>query len=251
MDVPAPLDPALAHPTRARLFSLLGELRRPAATDELAELLKSHPNGIRVHLGRLHAAGLITRERIRQARGRPRDMWTIAPTARPGGAPPTAYVQLGRWLARVVSAGPISRRRIEATGRSIGRELAPDGGGSPEQRLKAVLVSLGFQPQRQALPGAHLTYRLGNCPFCDAVRESPEVVCGLHRGITRGLLDAIAPDARLAAFVPGEDPRRAGCLIGFAGVRTPGASATPPLRSPRTPPPTPPAQPTSTRGRQR
>jgi hypothetical protein len=37
-------------------------------------------------------------------------------------------------------------------------------------------------------------------------------VCTLHRGLTRGLLDELAPFARLTAFVP-EDSERAGCLI--------------------------------------
>ena len=135
MDLPVPPVDALAHPTRARLFTLLGELRRPAGTDELAALAKLHPNGVRVHLGRLQAAGLLERERIPQARGRPRDMWTIA------------------------------------------------------------------------------------------------------------------PEAQLAAFVPGEDPRRAGCLIELGGALTHEAGATPTRPSRRTPPPTRPARPTSTRAR--
>jgi hypothetical protein len=41
-------------------------------------------------------------------------------------------------------------------------------------------------------------------------------VCTLHRGMTRGLLDAIAPRTRLAGFVP-RDPDAAGCLIELQG----------------------------------
>jgi hypothetical protein len=37
-------------------------------------------------------------------------------------------------------------------------------------------------------------------------------VCTLHRGITRGLLDELAPDAKLIDFVA-KDPDTAGCLI--------------------------------------
>src|SRR5689334_17563407 len=83
MDLPTQLDEALAQPTRARLFALLRDLRRPAGTEELAERLTLHPNGVRVHLERLRKAGLVARERNRQARGRPRDMWVIASDARP------------------------------------------------------------------------------------------------------------------------------------------------------------------------
>src|SRR4051794_12603887 len=147
MDLPARPDDALAQPTRARLFGLLDELRRPAGTEELAESLELHPNGVRMHLERLAEAGLLERRRTRQARGRPRDMWTIAPDAQPGGEAPTGYLDLGRWLARLVSEGKTSRRAVESLGREIGRELAPTGDASPaDEKMRSTLASLGFQP---------------------------------------------------------------------------------------------------------
>ena len=152
-DVPRQLDDALAQPTRARLFALLNELRRPAGTEELSERLELHPNGVRAHLARLHGAGLVSRERIRQARGRPRDMWMVAPDARPGGDPPSGYADLARWLARVIATHKTPNRAAEGTGRKIGRELAPDDDWPSEEKLHAVLASLGFQPRREATPG--------------------------------------------------------------------------------------------------
>ncbi|MGZ4342120.1 MAG: helix-turn-helix transcriptional regulator [Solirubrobacteraceae bacterium] len=216
MDVPARPGDVLSQATRARLFGLLGEARRPMGTEELAQRLDLRPNGVRVHLERLREAGLITRERTRQGRGRPRDMWLISPDARPGGEPPAAYTDLGRWLARVISPGRTSLRRIEATGRMIGRELAPDGACSPEDKMHAVLTSMGFQPCRELDQAGGLTYRLCNCPYRDAVQESPEVVCTLHRGITRGLLDEIAPETKLRGF-QARDPYLTGCLIELSG----------------------------------
>jgi predicted ArsR family transcriptional regulator len=217
MDLPTRPDEALAQPTRAELFALLGELRRPTSTDELAERMGLHPNGVRVHLERLREAGLVARERTRRGRGRPRDMWTVAPDARPGGDPPTAYADLGRWLARAIAPGKTRLRAVEATGREIGRGLAARrGAGSAEEKMHAALVSLGFQPEREVEPGGLLTYRLGNCPYRDAVRENQPVVCTLHRGITRGLLDTLAPETKLSGFVP-RDPDTAGCLIALRG----------------------------------
>ena len=219
MDLPPRLDDELAQPTRAQLFTVLRDLRRPAGTDELAEQLGLHPNGVRVHLERLRKAGLIAREQHRYGRGRPRDMWTVAPDAQPGGVPPTGYVDLGRWLARAYSPGRTSLRAVEATGRQIGRDLGREPGaepGSAEASMHAGLVSLGFQPRREQQPGAELTYRLCNCPYREAVRENQAVVCTLHRGITRGLLDALAPDTELVGFVP-RDPDTAGCLIQLRG----------------------------------
>jgi predicted ArsR family transcriptional regulator len=217
MDLPSRPDDALAQPTRARLFGLLGELRRPTSTDELAARVALHPNGVRAHLERLREAGLVTRDRARQPRGRPRDMWIVAADARPGGDPPSAYTELGRWLARAIAPSKTRLRAVEATGREIGRDLTSQGGaGSAEDTMHAALASLGFQPEREVDPAGSLTYRLGNCPYRDAVRENQPVVCTLHRGITRGLLDAIAPETKLAGFIP-RDPDNAGCLIELRG----------------------------------
>ena len=62
-----------------------------------------------------------------------------------------------------------------------------------------------------------MTFCLGNCPYRDAVRENQEVICALHRGLTRGLLDVLEPQAKLTAFEP-RDPYEAGCLIELAGL---------------------------------
>ena len=208
---------ALSQPTRARLFDLLADLHRPAATDELATRLQMHPNGVRTHLERLREAGLVERRPTRHGRGRPRDMWAIAPDATAGGEPPSGYAQLGRWLTGLLAGSRTSRRAVEARGREIGHELAPVAdGASPEERMHATLVSLGFQPRREVDETGALTYRLCNCPYRDAARESQDVVCTLHRGITRGLLDEIAPETKLAGFVP-RDPYAAGCLIQLQG----------------------------------
>src|SRR5262249_54469220 len=81
-----------------------------------------------------------------------------------------------------------------------------------DQALDALLAALGFAPRREDTSGATLTFRLCNCPYRDAVRDNPEVVCALHKGITRGVVDALARQPRLVAFVP-SDPDRAGCLV--------------------------------------
>jgi hypothetical protein len=62
-------------------------------------------------------------------------------------------------------------------------------------------------------------FELGNCPYRAAVRANQPVVCTLHRGLTRGLLDRLEPRAALSDFVP-RDPDHAGCLIEIEGRRT-------------------------------
>lgn len=216
---------ALAHPTRARLFALVAQLRRPAATAELAERLGLHPNGVRLHLERLADAGLLERGRERRPRGRPRDTWSVSPGARPSGEAPSAYADLGRWLVRSLTGAGVGVEEVEATGRRIGRELAPDpDDGSAEERMRGVLAALGFSPERKRARGrGRLSYKLGNCPYREVAGERRQVVCGLHRGMTLGLLDAIDPDTELTSFVP-RDPAKAGCTIELRGPMAGGGS---------------------------
>lgn len=210
----------LSQATRARLFAHLSALGRPASTDELALELALHPSGVRLHLERLRAAGLVVRERTPQAVGRPRDSWSIAPDALPTGQPADAYPRLARWLARAIPARPRRLREIERTGRAVGRELAPHRerrADSADEALGRALTGLGFAPQRERPSPGTVLYRLGSCPYREAVQENQDIVCALHRGLTLGLLDQLAPAARLARFAP-QDPTRAGCLIEVTGL---------------------------------
>ncbi|HZO77021.1 MAG TPA: helix-turn-helix domain-containing protein [Solirubrobacteraceae bacterium] len=208
----------LAQPTRAHLFGRLARLGRLASTDELSEELGLHRSGVRAHLERLRAAGLVSRERLPQPRGRPRYGWQIAPNALPRGEPPDAYRTLARWLARSVPPRPARLREVERTGREVGREISP-----PHEKSEAVqamgrtLTALGFAPQSELKSNGHVVLTLGSCPYRGAVHDNQPVVCGLHRGLTQGLLDVLEPAARLANFVP-KDPDRAGCLIEVEGL---------------------------------
>lgn len=211
-------DDVLAQPTRARLFAALASLGRPASTDELAAQLGLHPSGVRVHLERLRAAGLIVREREPQAVGRPRDRWSIAAEAPPGGEPPGAYRRLARWLAASIPASRHRLRELERAGRQLGHQLAPVGDRSqPEETIARTLTAQGFAPRHERTDPATVRFTLRACPYREAVRDNQPVVCALHRGLTRSLLDQLAPSARIAAFEP-HDPDLAGCVIEVRGL---------------------------------
>jgi predicted ArsR family transcriptional regulator len=208
----------LAAPTRARLFSRLAVLDRVVTTNELSGALGLHRSGVRVHLERLRAAGLVSRERLPQKLGRPRYGWQIAPDALPGGEPPDAYRTLARWLARSIPSRPVRLREVERAGRELGREvLSQHGESGPVQAMGRALTTLGFAPQSELKRNGRVVFTLGNCPYRGAVHENQAVVCGLHRGLTKGLLDVLEPSAKLADFVP-KDPDRAGCLIEVDGL---------------------------------
>ncbi|MGC9219858.1 MAG: helix-turn-helix transcriptional regulator [Solirubrobacteraceae bacterium] len=218
LDVPLLAGDVLAQPTRARVFALLGALHRPAGTEEVARALDLHPNGVRIHLERLLAAGLVERRREHMVRGRPRDTWTISPNATPGGAAPTAYTALARWLVRALVVSGAHVREMEVTGQQIGHGLAAERQGlrANELTLFDWLTAMGFQPVREPSTGTQATYRLRNCPYRVAVHEQARLVCALHRGLTNGWLQAIDPHNALAGF-DAKTPGQAGCLISIRG----------------------------------
>lgn len=223
MDLPGSSGDVLAQPTRARIFALLVERRGAIGTEALAEQLDLHPNGVRRHLERLHRAGLVERRRSRGERGRPGDRWSVAAGAHPGGERPSGYADLARWLARALPAVPRRLREVEEAGREIGHELAPAEFDDPVDGFRQAIAALGFQPvveEGEPVAGEEgergFACRLDNCPYRDSVRENPDVVCALHRGITEGLLAELDPGARLVRFEP-RDPDRAGCLVGVEG----------------------------------
>jgi predicted ArsR family transcriptional regulator len=209
VDLPRPTEGALAQPTRARIFAFLVDRRAPAATQEIAAAFGLHPNGIRTHLERLEEGGFVVRSRQSAGAGRPRDIWTVSPQAHPGGTSPRAYGDLADWLARAIPSTRARQREVERTGREIGAELV--GGGKGAEAFRDVLAALGFEPELEVRTDG-FGCRLGNCPYRDAVLRNQQIVCGLHRGITAGILDAVDPGARLTKFEP-KDPRRAGCRV--------------------------------------
>jgi predicted ArsR family transcriptional regulator len=211
VDLPLPAEDALAQPTRAQIFTFLVQRRGPAGTEEVAAHFGLHPNGIRRHLERLLEGGFVTRTRIRQSQGRPRDSWAVSPEAQPGGRRPRAYTDLAGWLARAIPANPTRLREVERAGREIGRELAPAPRAGVGEDLLDALAALGFEPTISEEEGG-FSCALGNCPYRDSVKVNQEVVCTLHRGITTGLLAELDPEAKLTAFEP-HDPERAGCKI--------------------------------------
>lgn len=216
MDLPNPTEEVLAQPTRARIFELLVEMKRPISTGLVAEQLDLHVNGVRRHLERLVEAGLIERRSERGGRGRPGDRWVVAPGANPGGQRPTAYAELAVWLAEAIPADPEALERVEEVGRRIGRTLradsAEEAGESVAEAFRDTFAALGFQPRIEDTGDGGFVCSLGNCPYLESATVNRAAVCGLHRGMTEGLVERLDADAEVAVFEP-RDPRRAGCVV--------------------------------------
>ena len=219
-------------PTRARTCSpsrpvrscsrALSELRRPAGTEELAERLELHPNGVRVHLERLREAGLVRASAPRQARAAAGHVGDRVRTRGPAASRPRAYADLGRWLARLDLAGQdqSARGRGERDARSVassrptGRRSV--GRGEDARRARRRWAS---SPSARSIAAGGLTYGCATAPTATPCARTSDVVCTLHRGITRGLLDEHRPGDELDRLRPARPVHRRLPDRAYAGVR--------------------------------
>ncbi|MEO7125025.1 MAG: helix-turn-helix domain-containing protein [Nakamurella sp.] len=224
--------PSLPHLSGARA----GVLRAVAATDDpvtvasLAEQLNQHPNTVREHLDALVANGRV--ERFRRApsgRGRPAWLYRFATVTAgdadgsdlmsgPVGADGQEYVALAVALIDQVSAtSPDPRAMARAAGERWGRTLVERHVGNltapsskPTAQVAELLRELRFESQSTDDPKK---MRLTTCPFLDAAKRHPEVVCQIHLGIVRGAMEQLGADPESADLHPFAEP--GACLLNF------------------------------------
>jgi predicted ArsR family transcriptional regulator len=208
-------------------LEVLHLLRTEGATtvQALAARTGLHDNTLRGHLDHLVADGLATREPEQRAvRGRPRLVYraathagtTDAGTGGPGPARGLDEAAARAGLTRLLlaaygapaddvaaSAVAAGERMLDALPGPVAR--ASTGAQAQRSALHAHLDRLGFDPEPDA-DGA--TVRLWRCPFLDLARARPEVVCAVHLGLARGVLDRVGGPVRADRLVPFAGPRR-------------------------------------------
>ncbi len=203
-------------PARARVLALLREAGRPRRSREagrplgiaeVGERLGVHPNSARFHLDALVEAGLVDSERERRsAPGRPRALYA----ARPGGPGSRRYELLSEMLVgfiedEVGDAGAAAER----AGRAWSTQLTgPDVGDSGADVLDAVIAGLdevGFS-SGLADDEAGLRLEVRHCPFLEVARGHERVVCSLHLGLMRGLLERMDAPLGVSELEPLVEP---------------------------------------------
>jgi predicted ArsR family transcriptional regulator len=191
---------ALADPRRARILAELDGAAEPLDSSELGRRVGLHPNTVRWHLAILADAGLVrSRSAPRDRPGRPRRVYEPTERARSSSdeRPPTgdAHRALATALVDVVAGQPGAGQAAERAGRAWGRAEAVRAGptANPMARLASVLAAHGFAP---AVEGREVA--MHRCPFPDLARTSPEVVCGVHRGLVDGVLDGLGTGLAVA-----------------------------------------------------
>jgi predicted ArsR family transcriptional regulator len=188
MSTPTTVHRALADPRRADLVAALEDAVEALDASELGRRVGLHANTVRWHLGILEDAGIVrSHAEHRATPGRPRRVWERAPGAGAGAV--DEHRALAEALVSVVAGLPGAADAAETAGRAWGARLARRAGsastptGEPVEELVRVLDERGFEPH---VEGHEITMR--RCPFVDLARESPAIVCGVHRGLVAGVL---------------------------------------------------------------
>lgn len=214
--------PALTAP-RARVLEHLEAAPSGLTVEDVAEQLDLHPNTARKHLEGLVGRGLVESETVPSpGRGRPARLYRA--TARPE---PDTRVREYAALAAVL-AGHIARTSRDphadalAAGESWGRALAAgaERGSAAHARRTVVdlLDGLRFDPDANA--GA-TTVRLRRCPLLDTAKAHPDVVCPVHLGLVRGVLDETGGDVDSAELEPFAEP--GACVLRLGSRRGRGS----------------------------
>lgn len=182
-------------PTRTRVLALLQDSGTPLTAAAAATQLGLHVNSVRFHLDALVADGLASREREeRSTPGRPKVLYSTAVDA-----PPVAhrsYRLLAEMLTTFIAdAVPEPAVAAERIGREWGRFLAPSR--APFDRLverdalDAVIDTLdgaGFD-SHVVEHADGLDLHVSHCPFLEVAEQHHDVVCSVHLGLMRGILE--------------------------------------------------------------
>lgn len=202
---------ALASSTRQRVLDALTLSPAPLDSQAIATSLALHVTTVRFHLDQLEDAHLVRRQpETGGRRGRPRMLYTPAASERAEGS----REQLIGILAGALAShdNDDGQSRSLKAGKQWANELAlkqPEPpNGRDLDRLVHVLDELGFDPRTKGDD----VIQLHACPFRDAARIHPQVVCSVHRGLIEQVLDASTiAGGNSAQLLPFVEPEL--CLI--------------------------------------
>lgn len=215
---------AMASPTRRRVLDVVAATDEGVDAATIATRLHLHVTTVRFHLDQLESVSLVARRVAgEKRRGRPRVLYVAAhegrrnrdtaqardtardtarvPGAQEAAAPASAVeersrAQLIEVLAAALAAqaaqdGDRGRGAAIAAGRAWGSRAGGGIAGAGETvdaARTAVLLStlddLGFAPERRGNDVA-----LHGCPFREAAREHPHIVCAAHLGLIREIMN--------------------------------------------------------------
>lgn len=184
----------------------------------IAEHTGLHANTVRFHLERLEADDLVRRQvRRGGGSGRPPLMYTAAAVPNAGNEH-REFAQLAKVLAQLVAStnhDPVGPS-IDS-GRAWGLELVAASTDAPSQQeavtaLVEILARIGFAPEISGDDGTVVLQR--HCPFLEVAESHQDVVCSMHLGLMRGLLEGMNAPIAVEHLMPFADPN--GCRASLA-----------------------------------
>jgi predicted ArsR family transcriptional regulator len=183
---------ALGDNTRYAIYLELARSPSPRSTAEIADTLDLHVNTVRPHLERMREVGLLEVRSEARGVGRPQHRYSLAPEAPSLGLEPSPYPALARMLLRLAGSAGLDTEAAVDAGRDQGEaDAAAWPAGSPcLEALMTELDTMGFDPE-VAIDDDVATVAFAHCPFADLAAADPRLVCGLHRGMVEGFVDAI------------------------------------------------------------
>ena len=211
----------LDSPVRRRIVDLLSELATHDAhgaqgltAAELGERLGVHPTTARFHLDQLVGSGLVESHFVKARVGRPRKLYRSPTRPLPvdGSAAMRKLTELltETWPGDDHTVTPEQAGRRWAL-RHVRTEGTPTQARSPGAWLGKIGLTVdalhewGYRPDlRTSDAGRTAELVLTDCPFMTLAQARPDVVCGVHRGLIRGALEAVGEpetDVGLQPFV--------------------------------------------------
>ena len=193
----------LGDNTRYAIYLELARAARPLVTAEIAETLGLHPNTVRPHLDRMREVGLLdVTTGARGEVGRPQHRYSLAADAPSFGLEPPTVPILARMVLDMAERLSANAADAAAVGESEGSARAAAYANAPSalEAVVADLDRLGFDPVvAEGDDADHAVVAFANCPFSTYAETHPDLVCGLHRGLVTGFVDAMG-DAEVVEF---------------------------------------------------
>ncbi|MGV9678095.1 helix-turn-helix transcriptional regulator [Nocardia sp. NPDC003482] len=176
---------------RRRLLAILRGASEPLDAQELARVTGQHVTTVRFHLDVLTRESLVRQfQQPPRGRGRPRIGYTAVQRS-------VGYQDLAQVLADQLGSDP--RRRSDAAiaaGRAWGARLETmeqpiTSLDDAKDATMTMMSELGYAPERDpgSETGDQVLIRMTACPLRDLARTHSEVVCGVHLGLMREVID--------------------------------------------------------------
>lgn len=206
---------------RSALLETLRAQVEPTTLSALAAAAGLHQNTVRDHLDALLKAGLASRHAA-EPTGRGRPAWLYEATDAELETP-SEYAGLASALAEAIHRrSPDPAEDAHAAGRGWGRELARERDAEPQasaigarREVVGLLDDLGFAPEADARAAS---VRLTRCPLLEAAHKYPDVVCGVHLGLTQGAMAEYGADPERVRLLPFAEP--GACRLHLAARRS-------------------------------